>query len=121
GALTPELQKDLASRKEEIRALLASFHGVEEKPPETLAPIETTPPGEYPASFAQRRLWFLDSLDNGNIAYNIGASRLLPAQIDVQALEQAINALVRRQGTLRTVFEDRLGELLQIIRPFEHH
>ncbi len=123
GVLTPELQAALADRKEEIRAFLVnSSAAVEQKSGNARAPapVETTPPGEYRASFAQRRLWFLDNLDNGNIAYNIGASHVLRARIDVAALEYAINAVLRRQGALRTVFEDRGGELIQIIRPFEH-
>jgi amino acid adenylation domain-containing protein len=120
GALTPELQQELAARKEELRALLASFRA--EAPDArsmSAAPVETAPPGEFPVSFAQRQLWFLDHLDTGNIAYNIGASHLLRGPIDVDAMRRAIDAVVRRQGVLRTAFREQNGEVTQVVLPFE--
>jgi amino acid adenylation domain-containing protein len=120
GVLTPELQRELSARKEDLRVLLMSFRAESaatgEREP---APVETAAEGAYPASSAQRRLWFVDHLDNGNIAYNIGASRQLREEIDPDAMRRALDALVRRQGALRTVFREDHGEIIQWVKPFE--
>ena len=70
-------------------------------------------------SSAQRRLWFLDQLEPGQSAYTLGASHLLEAPVEARVLEQAINDVVRRQGSLRTVFRTVDGEPVQVVQPFE--
>ena len=59
---------------------------------------------ELPLSFAQRRLWFLDRLEPGNTAYNLGASRQIPTAVDAAILETAVNEVVRRHEILRSDF-----------------
>lgn len=57
----------------------------------------------FPATFAQQRLFFIDSLDRGNPAYNVVAvSHRVPADLDVPRLERALGRLVDRHETLRT-------------------
>jgi amino acid adenylation domain-containing protein len=58
--------------------------------------------GPLPASFAQQRLWFLDQLEPGLASYNIPAAVRLQGQLDISALEQALNEVVRRHEVLRT-------------------
>jgi amino acid adenylation domain-containing protein len=57
-----------------------------------------------PMSSAQERLWFLDQLDPGSLAYNIPRCFRLRGPLDVTCLEKALNDVVRRQAVLRTVF-----------------
>jgi len=72
--------------------------------------------GDVPASAAQRRLWLAQRADTTGTAYNIhGALRLMGA-LDVEALERALAEIVRRHDSLRTVFIERDGELLQHVR-----
>jgi amino acid adenylation domain-containing protein len=73
-----------------------------------------------PASFAQQRLWFLDQLEPNNKAFNIPAAYRLVGSVNVTALEQAINEVVRRHEVLRTTFTAVDGEPLQIIAPSLH-
>src|SRR6266851_2447455 len=57
-----------------------------------------------PLSFAQQRLWFLDQLQPGNPSYNVSRHVHIKGQLDDDALRRAINALIERHESLRTVF-----------------
>lgn len=71
----------------------------------------------FPASFAQQRLWFLNQLAPGNPFYNVAAGICLSGQLNLTALKQSVNEIVRRHETLRTTFALIEGELSQIISP----
>jgi amino acid adenylation domain-containing protein len=74
-----------------------------------------TTQANYPASFAQQRLWFLDQLEPGAAAYNLVRAFRITGLLDVGALTSAIGAVVRRHESLRTVFEMVEGETRQIV------
>ncbi|MBR8835865.1 MAG: amino acid adenylation domain-containing protein [Stigonema ocellatum SAG 48.90 = DSM 106950] len=71
----------------------------------------------FPLSFAQQRLWFLDQLQPGNIAYNISQAMYLKGWLNVAALEQSFHEIVRRHEVLRTIFAMVDGEPVQVISP----
>ncbi len=71
----------------------------------------------FPLSFAQQRLWFLDQLQPGNIAYNISQAMHLKGWLHVAALEQSFNEIVRRHEVLRTTFAMANGQPVQVISP----
>jgi amino acid adenylation domain-containing protein len=80
------------------------------------ASIPARPAGvDAPASFAQRRLWFLDRLDPGSSAYNVPVAVRLLGAVDRRALRRAIETVVERHEVLRTTFTDRRGELVQVV------
>ena len=60
---------------------------------------------ELPLSFAQQRLWFLDQLDKGSPVYNMPYALHLQGELNRQALQLALNEIVRRHEVLRTSFE----------------
>jgi amino acid adenylation domain-containing protein len=68
------------------------------------APKPVARDGELPLSFSQQRLWFVDQLEPGNPAYNIFAAIRLSGRLDVVALEQSINEVLRRHEIMRTSF-----------------
>ena len=68
-----------------------------------------------PLSFAQRRLWFLHELDPDLTAYNIPAAYHVCGPLNVVALENALNAVVRRHESLRTAIVEVDGEPIQQI------
>lgn len=68
-----------------------------------------------PLSFAQQRLWFMEKLEPGNVAYNLPFGLWFTGQLDVKALEFSLDQVVRRHETLRTSFSARHGEAIQII------
>ena len=71
--------------------------------------------GPLPLSFAQQRLWFLEQLDPGNFAYNLFSAFQLKGQLNVKALEQSFNEIIRRHEALRTVFTTADRQPLQTI------
>jgi amino acid adenylation domain-containing protein len=69
----------------------------------------------FPASFAQQRLWFLDQLEPGSAAYNLARAFRIDGPLNVAALSQAIEAIVLRHESLRTVFDSVDGDTRQIV------
>lgn len=75
--------------------------------------IDRTAP--IPLSWAQQRLWFIDQLEGGSSAYDIFFAIRLRGELNVSALREALNAIVRRHEVLRTVFVKANGEPIQQI------
>jgi pyochelin synthetase len=71
---------------------------------------------DIPLSFMQRRLWFLDQINPGSSAYNI-AGALSLTNLNIEALNKALNELIRRHEILRTHFAVKNGEPVQVINP----
>ncbi|WP_436398992.1 non-ribosomal peptide synthetase [Roseobacter sp. S98] len=76
-------------------------------------------PRTYPASYSQRRLWFMHRMAPDSPAYNVEAALPLGA-VDTGVLEQAINGVVARHGALRTTFAEIDGEPVQKVAPELH-
>jgi len=72
-------------------------------------------PTAYPASFGQRRLWFLDQLEPGTAAYNMARAFRITGPLDISVLTRAFEAMVERHESLRTVFDSVDGEARQIV------
>ncbi|MEQ8755470.1 MAG: condensation domain-containing protein, partial [Coleofasciculus sp. G1-WW12-02] len=73
--------------------------------------------GVLPLSFSQYRLWLLEQLQPGSIAYNMATALHLVGSLNVAALEQALNEIVRRHEALRTTFCVVDGQPIQVIAP----
>jgi amino acid adenylation domain-containing protein/FkbH-like protein len=71
--------------------------------------------GELQLSYAQQRLWFLDQLEPGSNAYNMGAAVRLQGIVDLTALEQSFREVIRRHEALRTTFAVVAGRPVQVI------
>jgi len=69
----------------------------------------------FPLSFAQQRLWFFSQLEPESSAYNIPSAIRLTGRLNIAALENSINEIVRRHETLRTTFTVVDGEPVQVI------
>ena len=79
-------------------------------------PIVSVPRNQrLPLSFAQQRLWFLDQLEPNNPLYNIPRPLRLTGELNVEALEQALNAIAARHEALRTTYGSEQGQPFQII------
>ncbi|GER91675.1 hypothetical protein KDW_58370 [Dictyobacter vulcani] len=68
-----------------------------------------------PLSFAQQRLWFLEQLNPGTIAYNKHIALRLTGSLHVPALEFSLNEIIRRHESLRTTFATLNGQTTQVI------
>lgn len=69
-----------------------------------------------PASFGQRRLWFLDQIEPAGTTYNISLALRLHGPCDHAALARALQQIVARHEVLRCGFELDNNEPVQIIR-----
>ncbi|MEH2068924.1 MAG: amino acid adenylation domain-containing protein [Nostoc sp.] len=72
---------------------------------------------DIPLSWAQERLWFLHQLEAESGAYTINFPLRLVGNLNVKALEKAIEEMVRRHEVLRTRFEIKDNKLVQVINP----
>jgi amino acid adenylation domain-containing protein len=95
-------------------------------PPTNLQTEDTaSPPGSqfeedvfiFPASFAQRRLWFVDQLAPSAALYNVPLVFRLTGTLNRLAVEHSFNEIICRHETLRTTFEELDGQLVQVIAP----
>jgi len=114
GALTPELRAELASRKAEVISFLRQANVNTSSTSISLLPVSRN---TVPLSFAQQRLWFLEQLVPGNPFYNVPTSVRLTGQLNISALEQTFNEILRRHEALRTSFKIIDQQPVQVLAP----
>ncbi|HBL28031.1 MAG TPA: non-ribosomal peptide synthetase, partial [Acidobacteria bacterium] len=68
-----------------------------------------------PLSYAQQRLWFVDRLEGGSSHYNIPETVRVTGRLDTRAFARALQTIVERHESLRTVFREADGEVIQVI------
>ncbi|TMR21980.1 amino acid adenylation domain-containing protein [Nonomuraea turkmeniaca] len=73
-------------------------------PPQEEPPVPDGPGS--PLTHAQRRLWFVEQLSPGRPLYTVAAAWRLRGALDVAVLQQAVDWLVARHDSLRTVFTE---------------
>ncbi|MGC1373345.1 MAG: amino acid adenylation domain-containing protein [Candidatus Sulfotelmatobacter sp.] len=71
----------------------------------------------YPASLAQRRLWFLEQLQAETPVYNVDVGLWLYGPLNLAALQSSLQEVVNRHESLRTSFRLQGGEVLQVVAP----
>jgi len=90
-------------------------------------PADTAPPlvrraslRPAPLSFAQERLWFIAQLEPNSPVYNIPFAVHLRGALNEDALQYALDQIVRRHETLRTRFGEQGGVPVQTIDAEAH-
>ncbi|OUL18652.1 hypothetical protein BV378_34960 [Nostoc sp. RF31YmG] len=71
-----------------------------------------------PLSFAQQRVWFLEQLEPNRSAYIITDAQRLKGKLNIEILQQCLDAIVAHHEALRTTFipaDD--GNPIQVINP----
>ena len=107
----------IASIAKEVERIIQSGGGIAE--------ADITPANRdqrLPLSFAQQRLWLLDKIEPGSVAYNVPLAVRIEGDLDISALEQAFQRLIDRHEVLRTAFlQDDEGASLNIAEqiPFQ--
>ncbi|KAF7783783.1 hypothetical protein PRUB_a5355 [Pseudoalteromonas rubra] len=76
--------------------------------------------GRMAASFAQQRLWFIDRLQGGSAQYNMPAAFEVSGELDLNAVEAALNTIVARHEVLRSVYRDGDSGTEQVIQTDVH-
>ena len=74
-------------------------------------------PAAVPLSFAQSRLWFRDRLEGGVATYNMPTAFRISGALDVAALGEAVDDLIARHESLRTIFPEIGGVPFQEVLP----
>ncbi|MBD2665598.1 amino acid adenylation domain protein [Richelia sinica FACHB-800] len=113
AVLTPEIKAELAARKLEILAFISQGNQALQATSPSIQPAGRD--GNIPLSFAQQRLWFLSQLETNSSAYNIPAVVRLTGQLNINALSQSCQEIIRRHEILRTNFIVADGSPIQVI------
>lgn len=71
----------------------------------------------HPLSYGQRSLWFSHKIAPDSAAYTITYAGRVNGELDVSALQRAIQALVDRHPMLRTTYTERDGQTVQLVHP----
>jgi glyine---[glycyl-carrier protein] ligase len=69
-------------------------------------------------SVSQERMWLIHQLAPDNTAYNIPVVLELSGQLDIAAMEQAIDLLLQRHEALRTIYLLDVSHPVQIVQPW---
>ncbi len=85
-------------------------------PAPPLPPLRPGPRAEVaPLSAAQRRAWLFGRLRPDSLAYQYSGAFRFEGELDEEALRRAMGDLMDRHEILRTSFEERNGEPVQVI------
>ncbi|MED5814022.1 amino acid adenylation domain-containing protein, partial [Mycolicibacterium sp. 050232] len=74
-------------------------------------------PRLIPLSYAQQRLWFLNRFEDGAATYNMPIAFRINGALDLGALDAALDDVITRHESLRTVFRDADGVPSQKVLP----
>ena len=70
---------------------------------------------DLPLSFAQQRIWFLEQLEPGLATYNIPGGVEITGNLNIEKLHYAINKIIERHESLRSIFPSEEGKAKQLI------
>ncbi len=98
-----------------IEAMAAKIaRSVREKDEPAMLPMSRSV--RLPLSFAQQRLWLLDRIEPGSVAYNVPSVIRIRGALDVRVLESALSKVFNHHEGLRAIFaEDAQGPFQKIL------
>ncbi|HBO91828.1 MAG TPA: non-ribosomal peptide synthetase, partial [Gammaproteobacteria bacterium] len=112
GAFTPDIKEKVVANKPAIIEFLRQARKLNET---AIEPVSRDQP--LVTSFGQQRLWILDQLNPHDVTYNMSSALRIKGALEVAVLDKVLRELVKRHESLRTCFDDRDGEPVQIVLP----
>ncbi|WP_168702513.1 non-ribosomal peptide synthetase, partial [Gordonia paraffinivorans] len=100
-----------------VEALAQQFEHTDARRAGRPALVATERPDRVPLSLAQQRMWFLNRFEPDSAAYNIPLAIRLSGRLDVDALRAALQDVVARHESLRTVYPDSVDGPSQVVLP----
>lgn len=85
--------------------------------PATMHVGHTTHSNVYPLAHSQKRIWLHEKLEPGSQAYYIYSDVMIKGPMEMDTLEHALEAVLERHESLRTVFIQQKGEPVQQVLP----
>lgn len=116
GLMTEELLGEIIQRKEEIITFLKQVADNQNSSIEPIPKVKRDGQA-IEVSYSQQSLWFFDRLNPDNPVYNIPNAFRIKGKLDINAVESALNEIIKRHEILRTTFGDQNGKPVQIITP----
>lgn len=108
GSMTDHFRQSIGLLKQELVALLSNKEAGAKIP-------RAEKKNHIPLSFSQQRLWFLDQLEPNSPFYNIAVAQRVSGPLNLQLLQQALDNVVQRHESLRTLFVSQGNEPEQLI------
>ena len=112
--LPADVLKELKEQKESLIAYLLAQKSEYGNRKETRIP-KAEELDFYPASSAQKRLYFLQNLSPDSTSYNMTYYQVFDATLDKERLETSLKLLIDRHEILRTSFVEHQGVVMQKI------
>jgi amino acid adenylation domain-containing protein len=110
-------QSKLSAAKQAL--LKERMRGISGAKAEAQIPVRSQKGIPAPLSFGQHRLWFMEQLRPGNLAYNISSAARLSGRLDARAFARALDEVVRRHEVLRTTFSAHDAIPVQVVMPHQ--
>lgn len=79
-----------------------------------IIPQTSAETGNLSLSFSQKRLWFLDRLNEGSAQYNLHTALRLHGNVDRECLEKSLNEIMDRHKILKMTFREENGQPVQV-------
>lgn len=112
GTITQELVDLIKVNRDYLIEYLASIQSVGMH---VIPQTERAKDDQYPLSYAQQRLWFLESIQGPSGMFNIPIHLTFNGSFDKYKFVTAINRIIDRHEPLRTRFSDCDGESMQVV------
>ncbi|KZN66284.1 non-ribosomal peptide synthetase [Pseudoalteromonas luteoviolacea] len=123
GTWNNEIRDELVANKAQViahlQAQLANQQNTDVPPitPVARAASDGTVSVDFPLSFSQERLWFIDQLESGSANYSIPIAVTICSAPDkpfnIDLIERAFNLIIDRHENLRSIFPSRNGKAHQ--------
>ncbi len=116
GVMNKTLLAEISQNKHEIIEFLKQLKMEASSNKEQILQAPRDGKTEFPLSYSQQSMWFYDQLVKGNPAFNISNAVKITGDLNINALENAINELVIRHEALRTTFRSTDGNPVQEVK-----